>query len=107
MFINWLDIRGILVDTFILPNFLRKIRICYFKVKHSFWHVSGIVGPIDMKRRGGASFGYWVDHATSTFDLNPDIDLWFFKVKFQNSCIAGIVICLMLNKNKAYQLDKK
>ena len=42
-----------------------------------------------------------------------DIDPWphpwpwplIFKVKFQNSCISGIVIWLMWNKKKANQLD--
>ena len=57
--------------------------MCLFNVKHSIGHISGIVGPIDVKRQDGAPVGYWVNYVTSTFYLIPDLDLWFFKVKFQ------------------------
>ena len=40
----------------------------FFKVKHSIGHISEMVGPIDVKRIGGASVGYWVNYVTSTFD---------------------------------------
>ena len=66
--------------------------MCFFQVKHSIGHNSGIVGPIDMKQKGGASVGYWVNFVTLTFDLTHDINLEYFKVKFLNSCISGIVI---------------
>ena len=105
MVITWLDFEGILLDTLILQNFLRKFRMCFFKVKHSIGHISGMIGPIDVKRKRGASIGYWINYVTLTFDLTHDLDLWFFKVKFQNSCIWGIVIRLMWNKKKANQLD--
>ena len=81
-FITWLDFSGILLETLFLPNFLWKIRMCFFKVKHSIMsigHISGLVGPIDVKRKGGASVGYWVNYVTLTFDLTHDLDLWFFK----------------------------
>ena len=62
----------------------------FYKVKHSFGHISGMVGPIDVKRKGSASdVGYWVFYVTLTFDLTHYLDLGFFKVKFLNSCIAG------------------
>ena len=61
-----------------------------------------MVGPIDVKRKGGASVGCWVNYVTLTFDLIHDV--WFLKVKFQNSCIWGIVIWLMWNKRKANQI---
>ena len=64
-----------------------------------------MVGSIDVKQKGGALVGYWVNYVILTFDLTHDFDLWFFKVKFQNSCIWGIVIWLMWNKKKANQLD--
>ena len=47
--------------------------------------------PIDVKRKGSAAVGYWVYCVTWTFDLTHDPDLGCFKVKFQNSCISGIV----------------
>ena len=50
-----------------------------------------MVGPIDVKWKGSALVEYWVNYVTSTFDLTHDLDFWFFKVKFQNSCISGIV----------------
>ena len=79
--------------------------MCFFKVKHSIGHISGMVGPIDVKWKGGTSVRYWVNYVTLTFDLTHDVDLWFFKVKFQNSCNWGIVIWLMWNKKKANHLD--
>ena len=38
-----------------------------------------MVGPIGVKRKGGASVGYWVNYVTLTFDLTHDLDLWFFQ----------------------------
>ena len=32
-------------------------------------HVLGMVGPIDVKRKGSALVGYFVNHVTLTFDL--------------------------------------
>ena len=34
-----------------------------------------MVGPIDVKRKGGASVGYWVSYVTLTFDLTRDLGL--------------------------------
>ena len=65
--------------------------MCFFKVNHYFGHITWMVCPIDVKRRGSPSVGYWVQYVTLTFDLTHDIDLGFFNVKFQNSCISGIV----------------
>ena len=63
----------------------------FFKVKHSVRHISLMVGPIEVKWKGVASDGYWVNYVTLTFDLTYDLDLGFFKVKFENSCISGMV----------------
>ena len=60
-------------------------------VKHYFDHISGMVGPIDVKRKGSALGGHWVQYMTLTFDLTHDLDLGCFKVKFRNSSISGIV----------------
>ena len=65
-----------------------------------------MVGPIDVKRKGGASVGYWVNYVTLTFDLTHDLDLWFFKVKFQSSCIWRIDNQIdVKQKKKANPLD--
>ena len=85
--------------------FFFKLSDVFSKIKHSFGHISEMVGPIDVKRKGGALVGYWVNYVTLTFDLTPGLDLWFSKVKCQNSCFSGIVIWLMWNKKKANQLD--
>ena len=50
-----------------------------------------MVGRIDVKRKGSALVGYWVQYVTLTFDLNHDLDLGCFKVKFRNSPISRIV----------------
>ena len=51
----------------------------------------------------------WILGELCDLDLWPPHDflhdLWFFKVKFQNSCISGIVIWLMWYKKRANQLD--
>ena len=88
---TWLDFGEVLLETFILVNFLSKFRMCFFKVKHYFGHISGIVGPIDAKRKGSASVGYWAQYVTLTFDLAHDLDLGCFKIKFRNSSFSGIV----------------
>ena len=71
----------------IFVKFSLEILDVIFQVKHSIGHISGMVGPIDVKQKGDASVGYWVIYMTLTFDLNHDLDLWFFKVKFQKSCL--------------------
>ena len=63
--------------------------MCFFKVKHYFGHISGIVGAIDVKQKGSTSVGYWVYHVTLIFDLTHDLDLGCFKVTFRNSCIRN------------------
>ena len=65
--------------------------MCFFKVKHYFGHISAMVGPIDVKRKASASVGYWVQYVTLTFVLTHDLDHGYFKVKFRNSSISGIV----------------
>ena len=63
--------------------------MCLFKVKHYFGHISGMVGPIAVKRKGVHRFdtGYnmWPWPLTSLMTLT------LTKVKFRNSCISGIV----------------
>ena len=42
-----------------------------------------MVGPIDVKRKVGASVGYWVNYVTLTFDLTDDLDLVVSRSKFE------------------------
>ena len=46
---------------------------------------------IDVKRKGSALVGYWVQYVTLTFDLTHDLGLGCFKVKFRNSSISRII----------------
>ena len=100
MVINRLDFGGILFETLFLPNFLRKILDVFFQGQTLYW---------TYLRNGWSDWcetiEYRANYVILTVDLIHDFDLWFFKVKFQNSCISGIVIWLMWNKKKANQLD--
>ena len=77
MLITCLDFGGI------LPNFREKFRMCLFKVKHCIGHISEMVGPIDVKRKGDASVGYWVNYVTLIFDLTNDLDLVVSRSRFE------------------------
>ena len=87
MVIIWSDVGEVLLKTVILAKF----RMCFFNVTHYFGHISGMVGPIDVKRTGSASVQYWAQCVTLTFDHTLDLDLGYFKVKFWNSSVSGIV----------------
>ena len=91
MVITWLYFGEVWWKTVILANFLWKFWMCFFKVKHYFAHISGMVGPIDVKQKGSATIGYWVQYGTLTFDFTHNLDLECSKVKFWNSSISGIV----------------
>ena len=92
MVITWFDFEEVLLETFILANFFFfQFGMCFIKVKHYFGHISGMVGPIDVKQKGSASVGYWAQYVTLTFDLTHDLDLGCFKVKFRNSFFLWIV----------------
>ena len=73
-------------DKFSLKNFG-----CVFSRSNYFGRISWMVGPIDVKQKGDALVGYWVQYVTLTFDLTDNLDLGYFKVKFLNSSISGIV----------------
>ena len=51
MVITWLDFGKVIFQIVILANFVEKFGMC---------HISGMVGPIDVKQKGSASVGYWV-----------------------------------------------
>ena len=79
--ITWLDFNG--KKLFFLPNFTLKFFMCFFKVKHTIGHISRMVGPIDVKRKGGASVRSWVNYVTLTFDPTHDLDLLVSRSKFE------------------------
>ena len=79
------------VDNCNFGRFSLKILDVFFQGQHYFGHISGMVGRIDVKWKGSALVGYWVQYVTLTFDLTHDLDLGCFKVKFRNSSISRIV----------------
>ena len=85
MVITWLDFGEVLLETVILDNF----PLFFSMVENYFGHITGMVGPIDVKRKGKASVGYWVWYVTLIFDITRDLRC--FKVKFWNSSISEIV----------------
>ena len=54
-------------------------------------------GTIDVKYKGGASIRYWVNYVILIFYFTSDFDFWFFKVKFQNSCISN---CYLIDEKQ-------
>ena len=59
--ITWLDFGEVLLETVVLPSVHTKIRMCFFKAKHYFGHISGMVGPGEVKRKGSAcDFDFWL-----------------------------------------------
>ena len=83
MLITWFDFGGILLEKAYFAKFSLKISDVFFKGKYSVGHISGMVGPINVKRKGGASVGCWVNHVTLTFDLTHDLDLVVSRSKFK------------------------
>ena len=81
MVITWLDFEEFLLETFI---FFNNFGCVFSRSKTIFGHISGKIDPIDVKRKGSASVGYWVKYVILTFDLTHDLDFGCFKVKFRN-----------------------
>ena len=73
------------VGNFYFDKFSLKDSNVFFQGQTLFWPYLGMVGLIDVKRKGSASVGYWVQYVTLTFDLTHDLDLGCFKVKFRNN----------------------
>ena len=104
MVITWLDFGLILFENCNFGKFSLKILDVFFQGQHYFGHISGMVGRIDVKRKGSALVGYWVQYVTLTFDLIHDLDLGCFKVKFRNSS-PELLVWLMLNEKEASWYD--
>ena len=72
--------------------------MCFFKVKHYFGHTSGMVGLIDVKRKGNALVGYWVQYVTDT----PVWGNFMFSVRFRRSASAAAIF---LPTSKPFELN--
>ena len=49
----------------------------FFQGQTLFLTYLEMVGPIDVKRKGGALVGYWVSYGTLTFNFTPDMTFDF------------------------------
>ena len=75
-------------------------------VKHSINHILGMAGPIDMKQKGSALVGHWVNYMTLTFDLGFfKVALDFSRSYFRTAASQELLIWLMWNEKEANQLD--
>ena len=84
MLITWLDFGGILLKFFFGIFCLNISDGFFFKVKHSIGHISGMAGPNDMKQKGGASVGYWVNYIWPSLLTSPmTLTLDFSRSNFQ------------------------
>ena len=53
-----------------------------FKGKYGICYISTKSGPIATKRKTNISIELWASNVTNGFDLDHDLDLWIFKVRF-------------------------
>ena len=60
----------------------------------------GMFGPIDLERKGNASFIYWVNYMSLTFDLTHGFDLGFPRYNFEITEPQDFLVKLMWNKKK-------
>ena len=91
MVITWLDFEKKSARNCYLAIFLYQFRMCFFKVKHYFGHIPGMVVRLMWNEkevhRLDTEYNMW----PWPFYLTHDLDLVYFNVKFRNSCISGIV----------------
>ena len=83
MFITWLDFGVDVLETLFFCQIFFENFGCVFSRSNTIGYISGMFGPIDVKWKGGASVGYWVNCVSPTFDLTPDLDLYFSRSNFK------------------------
>ena len=88
MLLTRLDFGGILLETF-LAKFSFKISDVFFPGQTLNWTYLRNGWSNDVKQKVGALVRYWVNYVTLTFDLTHYLDVWFFKVKFQNNYLRN------------------
>ena len=65
--------------------------MCFFKVKNYFGHISGMVVRLMWNEKEVHRLDTGYNMWPWSFCLTHDLDHGYFKVKFRNSCISGIV----------------
>ena len=75
--------------------------MCFFEVEHYFGHISGMAGPIDVRRKEKASVGYWYGMwsrpLTWFMPLTQDVSKSNFEIAVSQELLVG----LMTNEKKA------
>ena len=94
MLIAGLDFGEMMFESFFCLFFqlFSKFRILFDFIQGQillFTSQEGMVGPIDLKRKGGASVGYWMNCVTLIFDLIHDID------NFEIAVFQEVLVWLM------------
>ena len=100
MVITWLDFRKALLETVILANLLLKFQMCFFKVKHYFGYISGMVAPINLKRKVhqlDTGYDMWPWPLTSLMTLTLDV----LKSNFEIAVSQELLVWLMWNEKEA------
>ena len=67
MLITWLDLEDFLLATFggdFFNYFLNCRYVFFLVVKQFIGHILRMIGPIDVKRKGAVSVGFWVNYVT-------------------------------------------
>ena len=83
MLITWSDFEGFRLETLFCQIFVGNFGCVFSRSNIKIGQISGMVGPIDVKRKGGASVEYWVNYVNLTFDLTHDLDLVVSRSKFE------------------------
>ena len=96
MIITWLDFWGNLLKLLFCQIFFENFGCVFWS--NTLGHISGMIGPINVKRKGGASVGYWANYVTLTFDLTHDIDLVVSRSNFEIALFEEWVGWLRWNK---------
>ena len=71
--------------------------MCISKVKYILGHISGMVGPINMKRKWSALFEYWLYYVTLSFDLS--------KSHIEIAGFQGVLVWLMWTEKESELKD--
>ena len=97
MLINWLDLEEILWENFFVWIFFKKFWMCFFKVKHSVGHISGKVGPMDVKRKKQV---HWLD-TWYTLCPWPLTSLMTLALDFEIAVSEELLVWLVWNEKEA------
>ena len=94
---TWLDFGEVLLN--ILNKFSFKKSDVFYKVKHYFGHISGMVGPIDLKKKVqwlDTGYNMWYGLLTSLMTLTLDVS----RSNFEIASSHELLVWLMWNEKE-------